>query len=60
MSIQAVWNKVWGRGVSISFLFDGLDGGNDKCIRCPRVRKFHRRDGDHKFVGKEGDKQNEK
>lgn len=50
--IRAVWRKAWERGVTISFEFGGLDGGNDKCQKpgCGKVRRLHRRSDDHKFV----------
>lgn len=50
MSIQALWSKLWGRGVSISIQFSGWDAGNDVCKACGRKRKMHRRGDDHIYV----------
>ncbi len=42
---------------SISTKFSWLDGSRDICQACGKERRFHRREGDHKFVEKEKDKE---
>lgn len=62
--IYALWSKLWSRskgmGVVIHIPFGFPDASNDKCQAfggaCGLIRKFHRRNSDHRFVEQENRK----